>query len=84
MFEEKQGDAGLGINVYGFAPEMFISGLHDWDSIHDHDERINIRSILEGTRVFYDVVARFTRSVKRIFYIVYYKWVRFGRPVRSS
>ena len=51
--------AGLGIKVYGFAPEMFISGLHDWDRVHGHDERINIRSLQWGTRVLYDVVARF-------------------------
>ena len=51
--------AGLGIKVYGFAPEMFISGLHDWDRVHGHDERINILSLLWGTRVLYDIVARF-------------------------
>ena len=51
--------AGLGIKVYGFAPEMFISGLNDWDRIHGHDERINIRSLQWGTHVLYDVVARF-------------------------
>ena len=50
--------AGLGIKVYGFAPEMFIRGLHDWDRVHGHDERINIRSLQWGTRVLYDVVAR--------------------------
>ena len=52
--------AGLGIKVYGFAPEMFISGLHDWDRVHGHDERINIRSLQWGIRVLYDVVTRFT------------------------
>jgi len=52
--------AGLGIKVYGFAPEMFINGLHDWDRVHGHDERINIRSLQWGTRVLHDVVARFT------------------------
>jgi acetylornithine deacetylase/succinyl-diaminopimelate desuccinylase-like protein len=51
--------ADLGIKVYGFAPEMYISGLHDWDRVHGHDERINIRSLLWGTRVLYDVVERF-------------------------
>ena len=51
--------AGLGIKVYGFAPEMFIRGLHDWDRVHGHDERINIRYLQWGTRVLYDVVARF-------------------------
>jgi len=54
--------AGLGIKVYGFAPEMFISGLYDWDRVHGHDERINIRSLQWGTRVLYNVVARFARS----------------------
>jgi acetylornithine deacetylase/succinyl-diaminopimelate desuccinylase-like protein len=54
--------AGLGIKVYGFAPEMFISGLYDWDRVHGHDERINIRSLQWGTRVLYDVVARFASS----------------------
>ena len=54
--------AGLGIKVYGFAPEMFISGLNDLDRIHGHDERINIRSLQWGTRVLYDVVARFASA----------------------
>lgn len=54
--------AGLGTKVYGFAPEMYISGLNDWDRIHGHDERINIRSLQWGTRVLYDVVARFASS----------------------
>ncbi|HEV2581240.1 MAG TPA: M20/M25/M40 family metallo-hydrolase [Ktedonobacteraceae bacterium] len=54
--------AGLGTKVYGFAPEMYISGLNDWDRIHGHDERINIRSLQWGTRVLYDVVARFACS----------------------
>jgi acetylornithine deacetylase/succinyl-diaminopimelate desuccinylase-like protein len=54
--------AGLGIKVYGFAPEMFISGLNDWDRIHGHDERINIRSLQWGTHVLYDVVARFASA----------------------
>ena len=54
--------AGLGTKVYGFAPEMYISGLHDWDRVHGHDERINIRSLQWGTRVLYDVVARFASS----------------------
>ncbi len=51
--------AGIGTKVYGFAPEMYINGLHDWDRVHGHDERINIRSLQWGTRVLYDVVARF-------------------------
>ncbi len=55
--------AALGTKVYGFAPEMYISGLHDWDRVHGHDERINIRSLQWGTRVLYDVVARFASSV---------------------
>jgi len=54
--------AGLGIKVYGFAPEMFISGLHDWDRAHGHDERVNIRSLQWGARVLYDVVAWFASS----------------------
>ncbi|HXX77444.1 MAG TPA: M20/M25/M40 family metallo-hydrolase [Ktedonobacteraceae bacterium] len=54
--------SGLGIKVYGFAPEMYIQGLYDWDRIHGHDERINIRSLQWGTRVLYDVVERFASS----------------------
>jgi acetylornithine deacetylase/succinyl-diaminopimelate desuccinylase-like protein len=54
--------AGLGIKVYGFAPEMSISGLNDLDRIHGHDERINIRSLQWGTHVLYDVVARFASA----------------------
>ncbi len=54
--------ADLGTKVYGFAPEMYIPGLHDWDRIHGHDERINIRAIQWGTRVLYDVVARFASN----------------------
>jgi len=51
--------ADLGTKVYGFAPELYIPGLHDWDRIHGHDERINIRAMQWGTRVLYDVVSRF-------------------------
>jgi acetylornithine deacetylase/succinyl-diaminopimelate desuccinylase-like protein len=54
--------AGLGTKVYGFAPEMYISGLHDWDRVHGHDERINIHSLQWGTRVLYDVVVRFASN----------------------
>lgn len=54
--------AVLGTKVYGFAPEMYISGLQDLDRVHGHDERINIRSLQWGTRVLYDVVARFASS----------------------
>jgi len=54
--------AGLGTKVYGFAPEMYLGGLNDWDRIHGHDERINIRSLQWGTRVLYDIVARFASS----------------------
>ena len=51
--------ADLGTKVYGFAPELYIPGLHDLDRIHGHDERINVRSMRWGTRVLYNVVARF-------------------------
>ncbi len=34
----------------------------DWDRVHGHDERINIRSLQWGTHVLYDVVARFASS----------------------
>ena len=61
--------AGLGIKVYGFAPEMFISGLHDGDRVHGHYERINIRSLQWGTRVLHDVVARFASANQREFVI---------------
>jgi acetylornithine deacetylase/succinyl-diaminopimelate desuccinylase-like protein len=50
---------GLGIKVYGFAPEMFIKDLFDWDRVHGHDERVNILSLQWGTRVLYEVVERF-------------------------
>ncbi len=56
--------AELGTKVYGFAPEMYISGLNDWSRVHGHDERIATRSIQWGTRVLYDVVARFASSVQ--------------------
>ncbi len=55
--------AGLGIKVYGFAPELYISSLHDLDRIHGHDERINIRSLQWSTRVLYDVVERFASDL---------------------
>jgi hypothetical protein len=29
--------ADSGTKVYGFEPEMYISGLHDWDRVHGHD-----------------------------------------------
>ncbi|HXZ04279.1 MAG TPA: M20/M25/M40 family metallo-hydrolase [Ktedonobacteraceae bacterium] len=53
---------GLGIKVYGFAPEMYIKGLNDWGRVHGHDERVNIRSLKWGTHVLYDVVARFAST----------------------
>ncbi|HJT58829.1 MAG TPA: M20/M25/M40 family metallo-hydrolase [Ktedonobacteraceae bacterium] len=51
--------AELGTKVYGFAPELYIPGATDWSGVHGHDERIHIRAMQWGTRVLYDVVARF-------------------------
>jgi acetylornithine deacetylase/succinyl-diaminopimelate desuccinylase-like protein len=51
--------ARLGTKVYGFAPELYIPGFNGWSGIHGHDECISVDSMRWGTRVFYDVVARF-------------------------
>jgi len=49
----------LGTRVYGFAPELYISGSDAWAGIHGHDERIHIGALAWGTRVLYDVVTEF-------------------------
>jgi acetylornithine deacetylase/succinyl-diaminopimelate desuccinylase-like protein len=48
----------LGIQVYGFAPERY-SGVQSWSGVHGHNERIHIQAMQWGTRVLYEVVARF-------------------------
>jgi acetylornithine deacetylase/succinyl-diaminopimelate desuccinylase-like protein len=50
--------AHLGIQVFGFAP-MLYEGEGSNDGIHGHNERISVRSMHWGTRVLYEVVARF-------------------------
>ncbi|HZU66128.1 MAG TPA: M20/M25/M40 family metallo-hydrolase [Ktedonobacteraceae bacterium] len=52
----------LGTKVYGFAPQLYIPGARDWSGVHGHDERIHIRALQWGTRVLYDVVARFATN----------------------
>jgi acetylornithine deacetylase/succinyl-diaminopimelate desuccinylase-like protein len=49
----------LGTRVYGFAPELYISGSEAWAGIHSHDERIHTGALAWGTRVLYDVVTQF-------------------------
>ncbi|HLH61224.1 MAG TPA: M20/M25/M40 family metallo-hydrolase [Ktedonobacteraceae bacterium] len=49
----------LGTKVYGFAPHLYIPGARDWSGVHGHDERVHIKAIQWGTRVLYDIVARF-------------------------
>jgi acetylornithine deacetylase/succinyl-diaminopimelate desuccinylase-like protein len=49
----------LGTKVYGFAPQLYIPGARDWSGVHGHDERVHIKAIQWGTRVLYDIVARF-------------------------
>ena len=48
----------LGIQVYGFSPELFI-GIQGWGGVHGHDEKINLRAMQWGTRVLYEVVEKF-------------------------
>ncbi len=48
----------LGTKVYGFSPE-FYNGTIGWSGVHGHDERIGIHSMQWGTRVMYEVVAKF-------------------------
>ncbi|GIV96961.1 MAG: peptidase M20 [Herpetosiphonaceae bacterium] len=50
--------ARLGTRVYGFAPGLY-DGPGEWNRIHGHDERVSVRSVQWGTRVLYEVVARF-------------------------
>jgi acetylornithine deacetylase/succinyl-diaminopimelate desuccinylase-like protein len=49
----------LGTKVYGFAPELYIPGFNSWSGVHGHDECTSIESMHWGTRVLYEVVARF-------------------------
>lgn len=49
----------LGTRVYGFAPELYVPGFDGMTTIHGHDERIPTESLRWGTRVLYEVVARF-------------------------
>src|SRR5579875_248717 len=49
----------LGTKVYGFAPELYIPGFDGMETIHGHDERIPEQSLRWGTRVLYEVAARF-------------------------
>jgi acetylornithine deacetylase/succinyl-diaminopimelate desuccinylase-like protein len=49
----------LGTKIYGFAPELYISGSEAWGGIHGHNERIHIDSLQWGARVLYETVIRF-------------------------
>jgi acetylornithine deacetylase/succinyl-diaminopimelate desuccinylase-like protein len=49
----------LGTKVYGFAPELYVPGFDGIEGIHGHDERIPTQALRWGTRVLYEVVARF-------------------------
>jgi acetylornithine deacetylase/succinyl-diaminopimelate desuccinylase-like protein len=48
----------LGIKVYGFVP-MRYEGPTMTGLAHNHDERVSVANLEFGTRVLYDVVARF-------------------------
>jgi len=48
----------LGIKVYGFVP-MRYEGPSMTGLAHNHDERVSVANLEFGTRVLYDVVARF-------------------------
>lgn len=48
----------LGTKVYGFVPALYV-GEGEGRRVHSHDERVNIRSLQWGMRVFYEVVERF-------------------------
>jgi len=50
--------AQLGTKVYGFAPWP-NEGRSEWTRIHGHDERVSVHAMHWGTRVLYEVVARF-------------------------
>ena len=50
--------ARLGTQVYGFAPELYVSP-DEGNRIHGHDERMSVESLKWGTRTLYEVVERF-------------------------
>jgi acetylornithine deacetylase/succinyl-diaminopimelate desuccinylase-like protein len=50
--------AQLGTKIYGFAPGLY-DGPTEWSRIHGHDERVSVKSVQWGTRVLYEIVARF-------------------------
>jgi acetylornithine deacetylase/succinyl-diaminopimelate desuccinylase-like protein len=45
----------LGTRVYGFVPGLYV-GASEGRRVHSHDERVSIRSLQWGMRVFYEVV----------------------------
>ncbi len=49
----------LGTKVYGFSPELYISGDDSASSVHGHDERVHVSSLQWGARVLYEVVVCF-------------------------
>jgi acetylornithine deacetylase/succinyl-diaminopimelate desuccinylase-like protein len=52
----------LGTKVYGFVPGLY-AGPSEGRRVHSHDERVSVRSLQWGMRVFYEVVARFVGGV---------------------
>lgn len=51
--------AKRGVKVYGFCPTRYDPGLSPLELAHAHDERISQENLLFGTRVIFDLVARF-------------------------
>ncbi|CAN5652551.1 M20/M25/M40 family metallo-hydrolase [soil metagenome] len=49
-----------GIKVYGFMPGYFSAA--EMNGAHNHDERIAIDNLAFGTRVLYDIVARYCNA----------------------
>lgn len=50
--------APLGIQVYGFCPELYV-GPDESSRVHGHDERTAVKSMHWGVRTLYEVVRRF-------------------------
>jgi carboxypeptidase PM20D1 len=55
-YTESQLYRQLGIVAYGWAP--FYTTVEENEGVHGNNERITVKNIREGTREFYEVVAR--------------------------
>jgi acetylornithine deacetylase/succinyl-diaminopimelate desuccinylase-like protein len=53
--------APLGIQVYGFCPELYV-GPDESSRVHGHDERMSVESMRWGAQTLYETVKRFATA----------------------